>query len=446
MEQLWHTVFTSRWQENNQDRIVALVRFYRKLYRTIACVVTVVGLCCIPFLDMIIKTDKEIPNLVVYYLFSLAGVVISYLFVYKTTLLDADQKNYVLTNIRLVFSVVKTIAQMLILLVFHNYILYLVISLLSQILNNLVASYYTDRTYPYLKNTNSPTDVESEVKKNLWSNVRSVFVYKFSVVMFSATDNILISTIIGTAVAGIYSNFLMISNKLLLIEQIIFSAVTASVGNVIVSENAKKKYQIFQAMQSTSFILCGIITTTYCVMVNDIVRIWLGENFMVTALTVIAISLNTYFSCALQPLWVYRDAAGLYQKTKWIMLCGAIWNIILSVVLGKLIGLAGIIFASAIARISTYFWYEPKLLFETYFERSTRKYYLSIFKNLVLVFVMVMVWGFAFRQYPCHSWGTVFIKTAIIGSINSVVFLLVYARTEGFQLIINKVKKVIHKK
>lgn len=60
-------------------------------------------------------------------------------------------------------------------------------------------------------------------------------------------------------------------------------------------------------------------------------------------LTVIAVTVNTYFSCALQPLWIYRDATGLYMKTKYMMLAGAIVNIVLSVILGRFMGIAGII-------------------------------------------------------------------------------------------------------
>ena len=80
-----------------------------------------------------------------------------------------------------------------------------------------------------------------------------------------------------------------------------------------------------------------------------------------------AIGLNMYLSCVMQPLWSYREATGLYRKTKWIMVICAIINIVLSIVLGKIIGVIGIILASEIARIVTYVWYEPKILFREFF-------------------------------------------------------------------------------
>ena len=78
--------------EHDEDRIAALIHFYKKVYHIIAVTVTVLGLLCVPFLKYIVNTQEEIPNLTWYYLFSLANIVISYLFVYKTTLMTADQR------------------------------------------------------------------------------------------------------------------------------------------------------------------------------------------------------------------------------------------------------------------------------------------------------------------------------------------------------------------
>ena len=51
------------------------------------------------------------------------------------------------------------------------------------------------------------------------------------------------------------------------------------------------------------------------------------------------------------------------MKTKYMILAGVIVNIVLSVILGRFMGITGIILRLPFARLSTYFWYEPKLLF-----------------------------------------------------------------------------------
>lgn len=432
--------------EHDEYRIASLIHFYKRVYNVIAIVVTVCGLACVPFLRYLVKTEQEIPNLEIYYLFSLANVVLSYLFVYKTTLMTADQKDYKLVRIRMWTTTLKTVAQIVILIVAKNYIAYLAIGLATQLLNNFVASKKTERDYPYIMDKNKIGKVDKEVEQSIFSNMKSVFLYKLSTTLFSATDNIIISVIVGTAMVGLYSNYLMLSNKLLLVEQIVFSALTASIGNVIAKDKPEKRLQIFQAMQSASFIFCGIITTGFGVMANDVITVWFSRDFALSSLTVIAITLNTYFSCVLQPLWIYRDATGLYMKTKYVMLIAAILNVVLSIVLGNIMGVAGIIFASAIARVSTYFWYEPKLLFKEYFNSSALGYYKSILINVLLVAGSIALITAITSNLKVDSWSMIILKMLITGILAVVIFMIAYCRTEGFQIIIKKAKSIIGKK
>lgn len=426
--------------ENDEKKITALVSFYRKVYHIIALVVTLVGLAIIPFLRLIVKTEREIPQLERYYLFALAGIVVSYLFVYKTTILTADQKNYQVTQIRLWTSLVKTCLQICVLWFFHNYIAYLAINMLMEFLNNLIASRKSQKSYPYIGNREQ---LAREEQKSIFDNMKSVFIYKVSSTLFSATDNILISVIVGTAAVGVYSNYLMVSNKLLLIIQIIFSAVTASVGNVVAKEKAEKKYEVFCAMQSVSFILCGIITSVFFLMANDFVYVWLGKTYTLSSVTIAAMTLNTYLACVLQPLWAYRDATGLYKRTKYVMLVGAGLNIVLSVIWGQKWGIVGIVFASAVARLSTYFWYEPKLLFREYFEQGLAKYYLSFFANFALVAGVGLTLSWLLKDFEVNDWFALIMKGILISIICSVVFLTVYCRTVGFRIIGDKVKQIV---
>jgi O-antigen/teichoic acid export membrane protein len=432
--------------DKDEDKLKSLVAFYKKIYNVIALVVLCLGLLCIPFLRFIVNTEKEIDHLEIYYLFSLANVVASYLFVYKTTLLTADQKDYKVVKVRMFTNFTKVLLQIFALIIWKNYIIYLAIGTVLNITNNLIASKKAEKEYPYIKNLRTQKGVDKGLKDSIVDNIKSVFIYKVSTTIFSSTDNIIISIVINTIMVGLYSNYLMLSQKLLLVEQIVFSAMTASIGNVIASEKAEKRYSVFQSIQSLSFIFCGIITTGYCILADDLVRIWLGESHRLPLLLVVAVSLNTFLACALQPLWSYRDASGLYRKTRYIMLIATIENIVLSVVLGKLIGVAGIIFATAIARLTTYFWYEPKLLYREYFERSPRSYFIDMLKNLLLSAAVILVVGVVASRFYVDSWGTFIIKAAIVGIICTAVFVGVYYKTEGAQNLIRKVKELVRKK
>lgn len=138
--------------EHNEEKISALMQFYKKAYNFIGCVVGIVGLFLIPFLTKLIGEAPEIQeNLYVIYLFYLFNTVISYFFTYKSSILIADQKNYIVTITNSVIVIGQCILQSIILIVTRNYILYLVCQAIGTIVYNLFISRISDKQYPFLK-------------------------------------------------------------------------------------------------------------------------------------------------------------------------------------------------------------------------------------------------------------------------------------------------------
>ena len=81
--------------ENDTKKLSALINYYKKIYNVIAVVVAIVGLGLIPFLKYLVNLESDIPYLHIYYILYLSNTVISYLFIYKSALINADQKNYI---------------------------------------------------------------------------------------------------------------------------------------------------------------------------------------------------------------------------------------------------------------------------------------------------------------------------------------------------------------
>lgn len=110
------------------------------------------------------------------------------------------------------------------------------------------------------------------------------------------------------------------------------------------SEHAEKRNEIFRTEQSIGFIIAGIIVPCFVTLVNDFINVWLGNNYVLDFSVIIVMGINMYLSCVLQPLWTFQEATGLYRQTEWIMIICAVINIVLSYVIGKIYGIAGIIF------------------------------------------------------------------------------------------------------
>ena len=119
--------------------------FYKKAYLIIAGVVFVAGIVILPFLPHLIKDTTGIDNLSIIYLIFLANMVIGYLFSYKRTLITADQKNYKIMPILIFYNFLTTALQIIVLLLFKNYIIYLLMQSICIVLENVKVKCYINK-------------------------------------------------------------------------------------------------------------------------------------------------------------------------------------------------------------------------------------------------------------------------------------------------------------
>lgn len=426
--------------EKDYKKISALIGFYRKMYLCIAAVVAVVGVAIVPFLDFFVKSKNPIPHLEVYYLICLADTVVSYLFVYKSSIITADQKASEISKYGMWINVLKLVGQSVILYITHNFICYLSVRIFTTLANNLVISYKANKMYPYIK---EKVELEPHEKLTIFNNVKSVFLYKVSSVLLNGTDNIIISKIVGTVFVGLYANYNMIVVNLSSMAGIIFSSLTASLGNLIIKEKAEKRYEIFKVMQMVSFWLSGVFVVCMYFVTEEFVKLWVGKDYLLNHMALIVIVLNFYLAISLQPIWTFREATGLYMKTKYIMVITAVINIICSIVLGSLFGVAGIIAATFIAKITTYFWYEPYILYHDFFERKVFTYYFDHIKNLLTVLTAGVLSAYIVPNISANSYPLWIVKAGLYFIIVNAVYLLVNFRTKEFQMIMGKLKKAL---
>lgn len=427
--------------ENDKNKIAELITFYRKVYNIIAVAVAAVGIALIPFLDIIVNTERDIPYLEVYYLVFLANTVVSYLFVYKSSIITASQKEYIVMKYQTWIIVAKVVLQILVVVLTHNYLLYISVSVFTTLANNLLISKKANELYPEIKERR---ELPKQEKKEIFSNLKSVFIYKISSTLLNSTDNTLMSMICGTALVGCYSNYRTITTNYNAFIAILFGSLTASIGNLVVKNSEEKRYEVFQIMQMVSYVIATFsVVEMYLLMEDFMVLIWLGtDQYLLDHFTLIAILLNLYLGSVLQPLWSYRSATGLYRKTRYIMLITAILNVVLSIILGKMFGIGGIILATFISKITTYVWYEPVVLFKDYFNMSVWKYFLENIVNVLLLLLCCVITVICTKHFAERTVLNWVIKAVVGAVVVLVVYAIRYGRTKEFKTLVQKVKNI----
>lgn len=421
--------------ENDERKLAGLIHFYKRVYNIIALVVAVLGVALTPFLHIFVKLQSDIPYLEAYYLIALANTVVSYLFVYKASIITADQKGYLISQYAMGISILNLVAQIVVLYLTHNYMLYCSVTFFTTLLNNLIVSAVANKHYPFIRNRES---ISKEEKQQIFTNLKSVFLYKLSTVIISGTDNILISILVGTMFVGKYSNYNVAVTNLSHIAFILFNSLTPSIGNLIVKDAPQKRFSVFRVIMVVSFWISNFFIFCLYFLMDDFIVLWLGPEYIFGMPTKIAILLNFYLLLAHYPVLSFREATGLYQKTKYVMLCAAGLNIALSIALGIPFGVAGIILASFIAKLATFFWYEAKILFRSFFDQPVGNYFWRHILNFLLLAVCILACERLLPLMPCTRWWDWLWHAVLYALIINFVCLLRFCRTAEFQQVKGK--------
>ncbi len=426
--------------EKDTRKLSALLCYYKKIYNYIAISVAIIGCMLIPFLKYIVNLDQGIPYIQLYYLVFLSNTVISYLFVYKSSLINADQNNYIVNKIAIIVNTLKVLLQIAVVVLLKLYIVYIFLDVCGTFVNNLMISRTVDKRYTFLKKKEYLSDNE---KKELTNNISSVFLYKISWCLINGTDNILMSILVGTIFVGYYTNYYTITSNIEAIIALVFTSLTAGIGNLIATEKTEQRFKTFSAMQMVSYWLCAIAVCASYLLIDDFIILWLGKEYVLDKTILVAIVLNLYFSICMRPVWTFREGTGMYRQIRFVMLATAILNIILSIVLGKIIGLAGIIFATSISKILTYFWYEPIILYRSFFNKKPSTYFWGQLVNLFLMAICVFIsWNLIniIQIGGIVGW---IVKASICTVVTSGIYFLRYFKTTEFIFIKSRVRTLL---
>lgn len=432
--------------KRDTNRIAALIRYYRKLYLIVAAVIALLGIASVPLLQFLIKdSGLSQHELIRYYLLILLNSVCSYLAISKSTLIRADQNMNIIQGIYAITNAGMHLVQILILVFWRNYTIFLAVPIIFTLLNNVVLTKVADRKYPYLKASGGDAAVDREIRKEITSNLKATFLYKLGATIINSTDNILISMILGTMVVGYYNNYYMVVSLVTSILGIVVNSVLASIGNFNATRGSESKFHLFKSLLLVFYIIAGFCAASYLAIFDDFIAWWLGKEFVLDDGFLIALVINSTVVCVSNPLWMTREASGVFKSVRYVMLVAAMINIGLSILLAQFMGLAGIVLATALARLVTLFWYEPRMLCKSVFRVPVRVYWKMVVKLSVALLPCA---GIGWLLHSISTTNILMIggKVLACGLTTFASFMSLCGRSEEMKKILEIAHSFLHKK
>ena len=350
----------------------SLMKLYRKFYHVVAVVILVFGVACIPFLEPLTGNQK-VEHLTLIYLLYLVNSALSYLWVYKRTLIDAHQLISVGVWYQTVFLVLQDVLQIVALCAARNFLLFLSISIICTLARNIAVSGRADSLYPYLREK----DIEplpNEENKKIFSNMRAMMLHKVGNVLVNNTDNLLLSSLIGLQSVGSYFNYYLVIGSIRQVLNQILQGITASVGNLGVSAD---KSRILEILEDALFVgqwIFGFAAICIFELINPFVEVSFGRQYVFPLSVVLVLCLKFYVTGMRQAVLVFRDALGLFRIDRYKVVLETLLNLGISVALTLKLGTLGVFLGTLFSMLLTSVWIEPFVLYR-YLEIPLKKYF-----------------------------------------------------------------------
>lgn len=407
----------------------AILNYLKKMYRIIGIIILTIGILLLPFLDKLISgTIPENVNIYILYIIYLSNTVISYLlFAYKTSLLNAMQRNDLISKIGFITTTLLRVLQILALCLFSNFYIYAILIPLTTLLNNILISTIVNKKYKMYINKSV---IDTETKKTIKSKIFPLVSTKIASILLSSADTLVISAFLGLTDVAKYNNYYYIINTLMGFLLVIYGAMQAGIGNLLVTDT---KENIIKTFNKFCFINSWIVTVcTACLLClyQNFIELWVGKELLLPIGMVILFSLYFYANSIQRIVVIYKDAAGIWKEDMVRCYLSCILNLVTNILTVRYIGLYGVIGSTVLANIIGLPWM-GYILYKNVFKTSAKNFYYVEILNTIITFIICMISYLICNTLENSVIGLI-LKGIIAFSVSNVILYIVYRKNKDF--------------
>lgn len=419
--------------EVDVETITGLMNLYRKAYRLIGSIIFIISLLILPFIQIFIK-DFTLDIQYIRFIFILFAfnTTLSYFLGYSRILLFAKQRNYVVLGIDFIAKMTLTITQALILIYTKDFILYLALNIAYTLTTNLIIRYIARKDYPYLNNKS--IQVKDHIKSDILRNIKYLSISTIISVGVLGTDRIIISSLVGITILGVYSNYALIIQQVQLLFISLLNGVVASIGNLLAEGDKDKIQRIYNVYHFAYFLIASFTSIALYVLLTPFIKnIWLSPEFEISSILVAVIVFNSYLHFMRQPVWQIQSTAGIFKHYIPFSIIEFVLNLVISIYGAIYWGMLGVFIGTTIAYMVS--WIGQAWILNKYvIHASIVRYYLKQieFIGLMLIELLFILWFIpyidlnnAVLNFISHGF--------IIFVVTSIIHIALYHRTEEFK-------------
>lgn len=433
---------------DDEQKLARLMNLYKWMYRAVAVSVLLFGLVLLPFLPYLIKGGEGIEHITLIYMIYVLGSASSYLLSYKNSIYQAYQKGYICAGWSMACECIKTVSQITVLLLTRNFILYLAVQQAIQFLPNIMVSRMVDKEFPYLKECHELP--EREERNGILKNIGAMSMHKLSTIIVRNTDSLLMSSFIGLATVGLYSNYRLVINALNNLMGKFAVAFSGSIGNFAVMENSDRLYKIYKEMDFMFFVMSAYLTGGLMMLFNPFITLLFGGRYCFPMTTVMVIVAEFYITRMRQTNLLFREAMGLFCNDRYKAVAESIINLVASLVLVRQYGVTGIIWGTIISTLCTCAWVEPYIFLkygvQDAWKKKLRDYFAEYLKRTLLTAAVSAAAVLWVQRFPVGNFGIFILDGLLYTAVFAGVIVLFYRGSEEYDTLRQRGLKILKRR
>ena len=425
---------------DNKEQICKLLYMYKQIYKVVGIFVLAAGTLVSFFLPVILKDNQDSWGFIyTIYFLQLTATLCTYFFAYRRILFITHQKIYFCTMADTIVTIISTFFKMAVLVWMKDYIVYLIIGILANVISNVIIAWYSKITFPEIVKTKvTMADFE---KLNLWYDVKNMMATKIAGTIYGSSDSIIMTMFLGVGAVGMVNNYQMISAKIQEFILSLFKALQASIGNMVYDKDKDKGISFFYALDLMGFYLGLTAAVGMIVVGQDFILFWLkNKDLQLSMAFLILLSINVFIAICNNPMNYFRNTLGHFESDRNYMIAAAFVNVVLTLLLVSPFGVAGVMIGTVAGHLLI-FMGRTVVVYKHYVKKSPVEYYRYFIVRLILMILTSFTTLMIVENVGGGILGLL-IKGVASVLISTLVFFAYGVRREEFKVILSYINKI----
>lgn len=413
---------------NDKETISALFYLYKKIYITILIIIMILGLILTPFLPYLADGATNSFNIYTTYLLYLSSTLITYIYAYKTSYINARMDNYLTSIIRSIGTILESSLQVFVLIKFQSFNLFVISIIISNLLQWLATEIIFK--YKYKSEIGNNKILSDNIKKEVTVKTKAIFMHRIGGLLVVTTDSIVIGAFVSITLLGRYSNYMLIVTGMTSILSLIFTSIASMIGQSYASNSKEKFYEQYLVAYFINFVIAIVFFLGFWATVDDLVSLIFNSEVLLERNVVFFITITYFMNFMRQAMIVFREASGTFYHDRYKPILEGVLNLVLSVILVKAIGITGVLIGTIITNLTICMPIEPYVLYKYGFNRSIKKYHFLNY-GLLVVFILSLI---IFSIIPIPNFSNLYYRIIVNGSLSVILSMLIVS----LMLLLNK--------